>query len=172
MPIQRFIRVLGKGSARGLVANRVAVQTGSINKAALDNQWVLFVPGSLSPTGHPPNYAAPIVNRWTRANLSIVSDNIVFGPGLAPGAGSPWNLNDFWDIQVAETGTQQGYGPDGKSADIETPLASHLKHRASGKYLVSVNGQLQLSKPGMPWRLIEVPMEELQKAEVGPLKSR
>lgn len=73
---------------------------------------------------------------------------------------------------MAETGTQQGYGPDGKSADIETPLASHLKHRASGKYLVSVNGQLQLSKPGMPWRLIEVPMEELQKAEVGPLKSR
>lgn len=173
LPTQGFIRVLEKSSGRGLVANGGSVQTGSINNAALDNQWVLLVPGSLSPTGQPPNYAAHIVNRWTRANLSIVSDSIVLGPGLAPGAGSPWNLNDLWDIQVAETGTQQGYGPDRKLGDIEAPLAYHLKHRASGSYLVSVNGQLQRSRtPSMPWRLVKVPEEELQKVQSGPLNTR
>ena len=173
LPTQRFIRIVEKSAARGLMANGGVVQTGAINSSALDNQWVILVPSSLSPAGHPPNYSAQIVNRWTRANLSIVGGNIVLGQGLVPGAGSPTNINDLWDTQVAETGTQQGYGPEGKLTNVEVPLTYHLKHRTSGKFLISVNGQLQSSNvPGMPWRLLKVPEDELQKAQYDPGNTR
>jgi len=170
LPGQRFIRILEKSSARGLVANGGLVQTGVINGSALDNQWVILVPSSLNPSGQPPNYAANIINRWTRANLSIGSGNIVLGPTVAPGAGSPVNINDLWDIQVAETGIQRRPHPDhGGIDDVNVPVSYHLKHRASGTYLVSVNGTLQSSNTsGAPWRLIEVPNEELQKAQYDP----
>ncbi|MGD9851528.1 MAG: hypothetical protein AB7T38_09690 [Nitrospirales bacterium] len=174
LPGQRFIRVLEKSSTRGLMANDGAIQTGAVNRSALDNQWVLLVPSSLSPSGHPPNYAGYLVNRWTRANLSVVSGGIALGTSTTPGTGSPWNLNDLWDFEVAETGMQRQPSPlHGGITDVEVPITYHLKHRASGKYLVSVKGKLQSSDVhSEPWRLVEVPIEELQKAQYGPLNTR
>ncbi|MCA9464574.1 MAG: hypothetical protein KC643_03890, partial [Nitrospira sp.] len=72
-----------------------------------------------------------------------------------------------------ETGMQQGYGPEGKPTNVEVPLTYHLKHRTFGKFLISVNGQLQSSNvPGMPWRLLKVPEDELQKAQYDPGNTR
>ena len=150
----QLVRILDASSGGGINIETRKVAVSGFQPGWWSAQWWLL-PAIDSRTGVD-STSVYIVNRWMKEYLSVDNGvpSFIPTPRLTGLSETFDNLSYLWNIEAGDMGNQKAIGPDGRESDVYGPLNYHIKHRQTGKYLISQNGMTVLSSVrGKPWRI-------------------